>query len=72
MPTIKWLTTIAAVMLASPMLINPPTATAKPTTTINCQHIGPIASHPGMEYVCYAKDENDHRETFYAPGPKVP
>jgi hypothetical protein len=47
------------------------TATAN-ATTINCQHIGPIVGHPGMEYVCYVKDENDHRETFYAPGPKVP
>jgi hypothetical protein len=46
-----------------------PTAHA---TTINCQHIGPIVGHPGMEYVCYVKDENNHRETFYAPGPKVP
>jgi WD40 repeat protein len=46
-----------------------PTAHA---ATINCQHIGPIVGHPGMECICYVKDENDHRETFYAPGPKVP
>jgi hypothetical protein len=40
-------------------------------TTINCQHAGPIAGHPGMEYICYVVHDDNHRETFYAPGPVV-
>ncbi|MBO0880059.1 MAG: hypothetical protein J2P17_06790 [Mycobacterium sp.] len=38
-------------------------------TTINCQHAGPIVGHPGMEYICYVVHDDNHRETFYAPGP---
>jgi hypothetical protein len=38
-------------------------------TAINCQHVGPIVGHPGMEYICYVEHDNKHRETFYAPGP---
>jgi hypothetical protein len=54
-----------AIMAATPTAL---AATAH-ATTINCQHIGPIVGHPGMEYVCYVHHENAPKEIFYAPGP---
>jgi hypothetical protein len=59
---------ILAGMAATPVAL---VATAH-ATTINCQHIGPIVGHPGMEYVCYVIHDNAPREIFYAPGPRVP
>jgi hypothetical protein len=56
----------AAAVLAVPL--GNPSAHAM---TINCMHSGPVIGHPGMEYICYVKNDDGTRTSFYAPGPVV-